>query len=81
MSERDRRLAEKYAAKGKKSATQTSREKSARRVAGHGEPAPGSVESALRAFDPARPKETAVPRSEESVSRARAHKFRLPRLG
>lgn len=81
MSDRDRRLAEKYKAKGKKSATETSREKSARRGAGRGEPAPGGVEAALRAFDPSRPKETAVPRDEGSVSRARAHKFRLPKLG
>lgn len=81
MSDRDRKLAEKYAAKGMKSATETSREKSARRNTGRGEAVAGSVESALRAFDPARPKETAVSRSSESTKRARAHKFGLPKLG
>jgi hypothetical protein len=51
-----------------------------RRSASKSAPAPGSTEEALRNFDPSRPKETAVPRSEESAKNARSHKMRLPRL-
>lgn len=80
MSERDRRLAEKYAAKGKRSATEVKRERESRRNQSP-EPASGGVLDALRNFDPSRPKETAIPRSEESKSRARAFKRRLPGLG
>jgi hypothetical protein len=81
MSARDRRLAEKYAAQGKKSATETSREREASRGRGRSStPASGDVIDALRNFDPKRPSETRVPRSEESRERARSFKERLPKL-
>ncbi|MFE0472427.1 hypothetical protein ACFW2V_12505 [Streptomyces sp. NPDC058947] len=80
MSERDRRLAKKFEAKGMKSANQTNAERMARR-GGSSDGASGGAVEALRNFDPARPKETAVPRDEASVRRARSHKFGLPGLG
>jgi hypothetical protein len=61
------------------SASDAAKSKS-RRSASKSTPASGSTEEALRNFDPSRPQETAVPRSEESVERARSHKFRIPRL-
>jgi len=87
VSERDRRLAEKYAKKGKVSATETRRAKEEARQAkeaerkGRGGPGSGGIVGALRGFDSSNAKETAVPASEASKARARAHKFRLPRLG
>lgn len=84
MSARDRRLAEKYAAKGMKSASQTKKEKEGRRGRS-GEPTSGGVMEALRNFDynPTDPKQKIqpVPLSEDSKSRARGFKSRLRRLG
>jgi hypothetical protein len=78
MSRRDRRLAaEKYA--GQPSASETSRAKEAKRGRPSA-PAAGSVQQALANFDPSNPKETAIPRDEESKSRARSHRLGLPRL-
>lgn len=81
LTDRDRRLAERYREKGKISATERSRQKEAERAARrNGRNAPELV-TALRNFDPSRPTETAVPRGEESVKRAWRHKLSLPRLG
>lgn len=65
------------------SASEKAREKGSRsgRSSRRSEPASGGIMDALRNFDPDRPNETAVPRSEESKSRARSFKSRLPRLG
>jgi hypothetical protein len=65
------------------SASEKAREKGTRsgRSRNRSEPASGGILDALQNFDPSRPKETAVPRSEDSKSRARTFKSRLPRLG
>jgi hypothetical protein len=65
------------------SASEKAREKGTRsgRSGRRSEPASGGIVEALRNFDPNRPNETAVPRSEESKSRARTFKSRLPGLG
>lgn len=66
MSERDRRLAEGYRAKGKISAT----EQNQRREAGKTANNPDALRAAAEA-----------PRTQESRDRAASHKRGLPRLG
>lgn len=78
MSKRDERLAAKYAAQGKKSATETAREKSQSRSRVP-DNAGDSVLDQLRSFSYADPKP--VGRDQASVDRAAAHKRRLPPLG
>lgn len=83
MSERDRRLAEKYKAQGKKSATETARERATRPSRGSrttetpssSVPADsgGGVMGAMR-------RALAQPRTQESRDRAKAHQRNLPPL-
>lgn len=85
MSSRDQRLAAKYAAQGKKSATETAREREATRASqatrvsstpsssvpsGSG----GGVMAGMR-------RALSQPRTQESRDRAAAHKKSLPPLG
>ncbi len=67
MSSRDERLAQKYAAQGKKSANQTNREKRAARNP------QGSTMDTMREM-------LAQPRTQESRQRAGLFKRNLPRL-
>lgn len=77
MSKRDERLAVKYAAQGKKSASETAREKqqSRSRVPDN---AGGPVVDKLRAFNVKDP--VAIPLSEESRGRAASYRKNLPPL-
>lgn len=70
MSKRDERLAAKYAAKGMRSASETSNAKSAARKERQSG-GTSDVEQALRNFDPGNPKP--VERSDASRERARGH--------
>jgi hypothetical protein len=85
MSERDRRLAEKYAAKGKKSATETSRVREATKPSRRSRTTetPTSrvpAESGGSKMDAMR-RALGQPRSDESRARAKAHQRSLPPLG
>lgn len=82
MTSRDQRLAQKYAAQGKTSATdaktakETARRERQESRAARRAPAPVAedpMEAMRRAI--------AAPRTEESRQRARAHQRSLPRLG
>jgi hypothetical protein len=77
MSARDERLAKRYAAEGKKSATETAREKQERRSRVPDD-AGGSVVDQLRNFNVKDP--VAIPLSDESRARAQAHNRSLPPL-
>lgn len=68
MSTRDQRLAEKYAAKGKVSASESARQKNAQ---------PSTAEDPMESMRRA----IAAPRSQDSLDRAATHKRNLPPLG
>jgi hypothetical protein len=70
MSERDKRLAQQYAAKGKISANESNR----LRQQAQATPANGDGMDATRAA-------IAAPRTQESLDRAANHKRGLPKLG
>lgn len=70
MSQRDRELAAKLAAQGKKSATETSQAKAAARAERQNGDGP-SVEDQLTSFDINDPRP--IPRSEASRQNARGH--------
>lgn len=77
MTSRDERLAEKYRAKGKASASETARAKERGRrgrSSGGDSPASSSIMDAMR-------KAVQAPRDAESKKRGRAHKDGLPPLG